>query len=371
MKEWTIRIACVLLGVFLTIGANKIITLVRPVTEEAEEPEVVVEIEPVIEDIVDEEAIKQEEIEKEAQKKYDDMLEGVVDQQVVDDVVVTEDVPENSIEAAPVKWKQEPPVISSTSSLEEHLANRTSYDETMAMNAFDKMVIANSKVDFSDVKITVIGDSISAGNTLPEDEIDKYNWPAQMKEILGCKEVVNLAIGGSTVSRCVDNYSIVDRWQNIEQDSDIIIVFAGSNDALFMNKWDYGELEYDRRMTSGTFCGDLDEMCGGMKWTYADHNEINYCKLFYVNPPSTILNDAVYNINPNNMVKQERFAEAINVIAPTYGFDVIDMYNNNILNSHDPDINALYVYDGIHCNKEGYTIMAEHIASQIIQRIEQ
>ena len=71
------------------------------------------------------------------------------------------------------------------------------------------------------------------------------------------------------------------------------------------------------------------------------------------------------------MVHQRSFAEAINTIAPTYGFEVIDMYNNNILNSHDPDINAQYVYDGIHCNKEGYKIMAEHVASQIIQRIEQ
>ena len=84
-----------------------------------------------------------------------------------------------------------------------------------------------------------------------------------------------------------------------------------------------------------------------------------------------MLNDGVYATDPGNMVHQGDFAKAINEIAPAYGFDVIDLYNNNILNSHDPDINALYVYDGIHCNKEGYTILAEHIASQIIQRIEQ
>ena len=80
---------------------------------------------------------------------------------------------------------------------------------------------------------------------------------------------------------------------------------------------------------------------------------------------------AVDAINPENMVKQSQFAEAINIIAPEYQFEVIDFYNANILNSHDPDINALYVTDGIHCNKEGYKIMAEHVASQLIQRIEQ
>ena len=79
MKEWTIRIACVLLGVLLTLGANKIMTLINPVveeTKEVEQQEEVVEIEPVIEEIVDEEAKRQEEIEKEAQKKYDDMLKS-------------------------------------------------------------------------------------------------------------------------------------------------------------------------------------------------------------------------------------------------------------------------------------------------------
>lgn len=375
MKEWTIRVTFLLLGVFITLGSERLYKMMTPevvVENVTDGNDFDVEKEEVeeVEETISEEELKRSEMDEEAKQKYDDLMEGIVEQQVIEDVV-DNGTPINSIDAAPVKWKKEPATISSTSSLEEHLKVRSSYEETMAVNAFDKMVIENSKIDFSNVKITVIGDSISEGNTLPEEEQAKYNWPAQMKEILGCKEVVNLAIGGSNVSRCTDNFPIVDRWGAIEKDSDIIIVFAGSNDCLFMNKWDYGELEYDHRMTKGTFCGDLDELCGGMKWTYTDHNDINYCKLFYVNPPSTILNDGVYNINPENMVKQEKFAEAINVIAPTYGFDVIDLYNNNILNSHDPDINALYVYDGIHCNKEGYTILAEHIASQIIQRIEQ
>ena len=54
-----------------------------------------------------------------------------------------------------------------------------------------------------------------------------------------------------------------------------------------------------------------------------------------------------------------------------YGFEIIDLYNNNILNSHDKDVNEQFVPDGVHCNPEGYRILAEHIASQIIQRIEQ
>ena len=47
------------------------------------------------------------------------------------------------------------------------------------------------------------------------------------------------------------------------------------------------------------------------------------------------------------------------------------MYNNNILNTHDKDIVENFMPDGIHGNEEGYRIIAEHIASQIIQRIEE
>jgi len=381
MKEWLIRILCVLLGVVMTISAMGIrkVIVSRFFAEEAavvsekkgpEEDEAEVPAsEEIVQDYDLEAELKMQDLlnEEEAKKAESEESDGGESEAEEETI----EYPPNSIEAAPVKWKKDYPEINSDSTLEDKLAVRSSYDETMAVNAFDKKVIENSTIDFSDVKISVIGDSITAGNNLDESERDIYNWPAQLKEILGCKEVVNLGIGGSTVSRVVDHYPMCDRWYEIEQDSDIIIVMGGSNDMLFENKWQFGEIEYEKRMTSGTFCGDFDEMLSRMKWTYTDHNDINYCKLLCINPPSTILNDAVYALDTGNMVHQRSFAEAINTIAPHYGFEVIDMYNNNILNSHDPDVNAQFVYDGIHCNKEGYRIIAEHIASQIIQRIEQ
>lgn len=378
MKEWFIRFGCVLLGVVMTICTIQIKGVIserflidKVVKEEAPQKEEVI----VLPEKISEEEEVVADYDLEAQVKYQSMLEekqNAIATEAVHIEEIEEEYPANSIEAAPVKWIKDYPLLNSEGiTIEDKLSVRSSYDETLAVNAFDKMVIENSNIDFSDVKITVLGDSITAGTNLSEEDRVKYNWPTQLKEILGCKEVVNLGIGGSTVSRCIEHYSMCDRWSDIDSDSDIIIVMGGSNDMLFEDKWQFGELEYEKRMTGGTFCGDLDEMLGNMKWQYRDYNEDNYCKLIYINPPSTILNDAVYAVDPGNMVQQSSFAEAINVIAPTYGFEVIDMYNNNILNSHDVDVNAQFVYDGIHCNKEGYQIIAEHIASQIIQRIEQ
>jgi len=385
MKEWSIRIGCVLLGVALTLGTMHLKGMInKSDVSTAQEVETEKDAKNTVSNDETDTAIEEKEDSKsdfllEAQLKYQDMLdkklnndESQKDEQENETQPDEELEPEpGSIESAPVKWIKDYPMINSDETLEDKLSERSSYEETMAVNALDKMIIENSTIDFSNVKITIMGDSLTEASNLSEEEKGLYNWPTQLKDILNCKEVVNLGIGGSTVSSCVAHYPMCKRWTDIPKDSDIIIVMGGSNDMLFENKWQFGELEYNKRMIDDTFCGDLDRMLSSMAYTYRETNDENYCKLIYINPPSTILNDAVYASDPNNMIHQRSFAEAINTIAPTYGFEVIDMYNNNILNSHDPDINAQYVYDGIHCNKEGYKIMAEHVASQIIQRIEQ
>lgn len=286
------------------------------------------------------------------------------------EIIEVKTVSANSIEAAPVKWKKDYPTLNSDKLLAEKELERSSYEETLAVNAFDKKVIEDSTIDFSDVKITVMGDSLTAASNLSEEDRAKYAYPVQLQEILNCKEVVNLGIGGSTISSLGPD-AMVERWNDIPKDSDIIIVFGGANDMLFENKWQYGILDYNQRMKEETFCGDLDTMVSKMEWRYIDNNDENYCKIIFVNPPSNILSDAYYNIDPGNHVHQREFAAAINQIAQENGFEVIDFYNNNILNAHDANIQTQFMPDGIHGNAEGYRIMAEHIASQIIQRIEQ
>lgn len=376
MRENLIRLCCVLLGVLLTLSA----VMIRERFAEAKGEELAasesVYIEPEEKAEPTSEEAQTYDYEAEADEKLA-LLQAEAEQKkqekLTKETVEAEEsktVSDNSIDAAKVKWIKDYPSINSDKTLEEKMAERSSYEETLAVNAFDKKVIENSTIDFSDVKITILGDSLTEGSNLNEEEQVKYAYPVILQELLGCKEIVNLGIGGSTVSRAGSN-AMVDRWRDIPGDSDIVIVFGGSNDCLFENKWEYGELEYEHRMTEGTFCGDLDEMLGGIEYAYREHNEDSYIKFLYINPPSTVLNDAVYAIDPGNMLQQNAFAEAINEIAPAYSFEVIDFYNNNILNSHDKDVNEQFMPDGIHGNAEGYRIMAEHIASQIIQRIEQ
>jgi len=377
IKEIVIRIGYMLLGAMLMLCIVLIREeyLMKEMPEELEVVEIPIEQEIVPEEVEVQivEETQEFDFESEAEEKLQ-ILKAETEIVKQEQLAIQEEktVSANSIEAAPVKWiKDYPKKISSDKLLEEKMQERSSYEETLAVNAFDKKVIENSTIDFSDVKITILGDSLTVGSNLDEDERETNSYPAILQEILGCKEIVNLGIGGSTICSLGDN-SMVERWGDIPEDSDIIIVFGGSNDCLFENKWDYGELEYDHRMKDETtFCEDLDILLSKIEWVYRDHNEENYCKLICINPPSTVLNDAVYAIDPGNMVQQKEFAKAINQIASEYSFEVIDFYNNNILNTHDKNVNEQFMPDGIHGNAEGYRIMAEHIASQIIQRIEQ
>ncbi len=270
----------------------------------------------------------------------------------------------NDMRAA-VRWIENYPRTTLEMPLSERVKTHSSYDDTLALNAADKAVIENAAIDFSGVKIACLGDSL----TWPENVEESQTYPEVLKEILGAEEVYNLGIGGSTVMRGDRGANpMVDRFGKIPSDTDILIVFASTNDCLFENQWEFGHIEYEKRMTEGTFCGDLDEMLGGIKYSYVDHSD-RYVKLLFVAPPATMLNTEARKSDPGIM-EQSAFIDAIMEIAPPYGFDVIDMYNANFLNSHDAKVKEEYVTDGVHPNAAGHRMIAQRLASEIIKRCE-
>ena len=46
---------------------------------------------------------------------------------------------------------------------------------------------------------------------------------------------------------------------------------------------------------------------------------------------------------------------------------MIDLYDSNLLDSHDAAVISNYMPDGVHCNPDGYQILAEHIAADLIR----
>lgn len=250
--------------------------------------------------------------------------------------------------------------VSSGSTLLEKRKIRGSYAETILQNRADKKLIAENRTDFSEMKIACLGDSITAAANLESmEDYQQYAYPAQLQKILGAGEVVNLGIGGSSIGRYWEN-AFVDRYREIPEDTDLIIVMGGTNDGFCMNEEELGTLEERKE---NTFIGDLDELMRGLKENYPDATVV------FVTPLPNVLHDMLRK-ERSELLPQSRLVGAMKQLAAEYEIPVIDLYNSNILDSHDAAIIYNYIPDGVHCNPAGYKILAEHFAAELIQMYE-
>lgn len=242
--------------------------------------------------------------------------------------------------------------------LEERRQYRTSLQETLEVNQSDREFIAENEKDFSQTKIACLGDSITAAANLDTmEDYQQYSYPTKMKELLHAQEVYNLGIGGSSIGRYWAD-AFVDRYRDIPEDTDIIIVMGGTNDGFCVSGEEFGNL---RDRTPGTFCGDLDELMQGIMQDYPD------AKVYFATPLPNILHDYLRS-ERDYLLPQKDFADVIRTLAMEYGFEVVDLYNSNILDSHDTDIVEEYMPDGVHCNPDGYQILAEHFAAELVRQ---
>ena len=231
-----------------------------------------------------------------------------------------------------------------------------SYENTMKINRQDKKIIADSEVDFSDCKITCLGDSITAASNL--DTIENYqsmSYPSQLGEILGAEEVVNLGIGGSSIGRYWEN-AFVDRYQEIPEDTDVILVMGGTNDGFCASEKELGSLE---KREKDTFTGDLDELLLGLQKDYPD------AQIVLITPLPNVLHDLLRK-SRDYLLPQSAFVRVMKQLGEEHGIPVIDLYNSNFLDTHDAAVIHALMPDGVHGNATGYRMLAQHIAAQLI-----
>ncbi len=246
-------------------------------------------------------------------------------------------------------------------SLEERKALRSSYQETLEVNQKDKEWIAGNEYDFSEMKIACLGDSLTAAANLEgEENYEQYTYPTKLQQLLGAQEVYNLGIGGSSIGRYWAD-AFVERYTAIPQDTDIIIVMGGTNDGFCVSDDEFGNLD---ERTYRTFCGDLNELMGGLRANYPD------ATIFFATPLPNVLQDYLMG-EREYLLPQRDFVEVIKTLADEYDFEVVDLYNSNILDSHDAKVIAEYMPDGVHGNPDGYQVIAEHFASEIVQHYQE
>lgn len=233
----------------------------------------------------------------------------------------------------------------------------TSYIHTQEIHEEDLEYLVECELDFYEnpLKIACLGDSITAAANLDSmEDYQQYAYPAILGEALGDVEVTNLGIGGSSIGRYWAD-AFVDRYQEIPEDSDVIIVMGGTNDGFCASAEEFGSLE---NRAEHTFIGDLDELMRGLKEHYPD------AMIVFATPLPNVLHDQL-RAQRDYLLSQQNFAYAIMELAKEYGFYMIDLYDLNFLDTHDPDIIRNYMPDGVHCNPEGYEILGDHFAAEI------
>lgn len=240
--------------------------------------------------------------------------------------------------------------------LEQRRNIQSSYAETMQINGADKARIAQNTIDFSDMKIACLGDSLTEGSNLEHlENYQQYSYPAVLKNVLKAEEVYNLGIGGSSYGRYWDQ-AFVDRYKEIPADTDIILVMGGTNDGFAASAKELGNRE-ERK--ARTFYGDVDELMRGLKRDYPNS------KIVFATPLPNVLHDYLA-AERDYLLPQSLFVNAIKELAAEYQIDVVDLYNSNLLDTHDAQIISSFMPDGVHGNPGGYQILAEHFASELI-----
>ena len=237
----------------------------------------------------------------------------------------------------------------------------SSHKQTMRANEQDRKTISENDIDFSEIKIACLGDSITQAVNL--DTLDHYQelaWPHVLKEALGAEEVVNLGIGGSSIGRYWAD-AFVDRYTEIPEDTDLIFVMGGTNDGFCASFVEFGNSE---ERAPRTFWGDLDELMDGLKEDYPE------AEVIFLTPIPNSLHDYL-KAERKYLMPQEEFSEVIITLAEEHGMEVFDLYNSNILDGHDKD-NILHLMpDGVHPNEEGYRILGEHVAAELIRLLDE
>ena len=245
----------------------------------------------------------------------------------------------------------------SGNTLTERQRIRSSYMETQMQNKIDLEVLAENSADFSDISITCLGDSITeAANLSNMEDYQQYSYPSRLKELLNAESMTNLGIGGSSIGRYWEN-AFVDRYKEIPEDTDLILVMGGTNDGFCMSDKDIGTME-ERK--AGTFIGDLDELMRGLRENYPE------AEIVFVTPLPNVLHDMLKK-ERDYLLPQSVLVNIIIQLATEYDIPVIDLYNSNILDTHDAAVIYNYMPDGVHCNPKGYSVLAEHLAAELVR----
>ena len=204
-------------------------------------------------------------------------------------------------------------------------------------------------------KITILGDSITVGFGSSGNGYIPY-----ICSIENCK-VSSLGLSGSSIAEVSDDsvLSFVDRCGEIDLDTDLIIIFGGTNDY------------WHKRVSIGTENSlQTSELYGALEYI-ASYLHENYCnsEVCFITPYRSYYNGNTNDTNFGYGILAD-FCEAIQKFAYKKNYKLINLYKDFDLDMSISEQRKLYANsddDGIHLNDKGYELLGIFIKDKLIE----
>ena len=214
------------------------------------------------------------------------------------------------------------------------------------------------------LKINFLGDSITEGaGTSGKDKI----FHALLKEECGLLEARNYGIGGTRIARQQgsdwrewnerwDENSFCERFDKMDDDADVVVVFGGTND------FGHGDAPIggftDR--TPDTFYGACHFLFRGLSKKYIGKPIVIMTPLHRVNEKKNTgtAKGAVY-------APLKTYVEIIREVAEYYSLPVLDLYKVSGIQQSIPEVKKALIPDGLHPNDRGYDVMFDYIIKDL------
>lgn len=199
------------------------------------------------------------------------------------------------------------------------------------------------------LKINFIGDSITEGVGTSSAQMIYHS---QLKRNANLQDVRNYGISGTRFAKQqkIDGValSFSERFQEMTDDADIVVVFGGTND------FGHGDAPigcfHDKDIT--TFYGACHYLLSGLIKKYLG-------KPIVVMTPLHRLGEMQRNDSNNCILKD--YVDIIREVAEYYSLPILDLYANSGIQPEIGEIKEMYMPDGIHPNDNGHTIIADKL----------
>ena len=228
----------------------------------------------------------------------------------------------------------------------------------------DEVEQLKTKVDLMDSlnnhwlnkKANFLGDSITQGIGTTKC------YHEFVKERLNLSISRNYGIGGTIIANREDN-NFLSRYQTMDDDADLVVVFGGTND--FGHHTPLGDIE---STDDKTFYGSLKALCEGLINKYPGKTIIfitplnRSCDKF----PADGCSGGQKQNNEGHTL--EDYVKAIKEVVPMYSIPVYDLFSHSNLYPYNPTIISNYMPDGLHPNVNGHEVIARKISNFIKQQ---